>query len=149
MQGWVSRSATEEKWTNEELGIVCDLFTPAAENYYKDSQFSIQSIANRAVEMADRGESKKHWQWGGGRWYTTVNMTIDVKQAVPPEGVKWLFTRQKTIDVVDGRLSVRGEVWDEQESLVALVQSSWLMVENSRAVISKARKENVASNSKI
>ncbi|KAK3707902.1 hypothetical protein LTR37_011754 [Vermiconidia calcicola] len=132
MQGWVSRSATEEKWTNEELGI-----------------FSIQSIANRAVEVADRGESKKHWQWGGDRWYTTVNMTIDVKQAVPPEGVKWLFTRQKTIDVIDGRLSVRGEVWDEQESLVALVQSSWLMVENSRAVISKARKENVASNSKI
>ena len=139
----------QEKWTNEQLGVLCDLFTPAAENYYKDSRYTIQSIADRAVEVANRGESKEHWQWGGDRWYTTMEITIDVKRALPPEGAKWLFTRQKTIDVIDGRLSVRGEVWDEQKNLVALVQSSWLVVENSRAVISKARKENLASSSKI
>ena len=76
-------------------------------------------------------------------------MSIDIKRALPGQGTKWLFARMKTLDVRDGRLDVRGELWDEHGDLIALMQYLWFVVDTSRSVIAQASRENGSGRSKI
>jgi hypothetical protein len=55
----------------------------------------------------------------------------------------------KTNEVVDGRLDVQGQIWDDSGNLIALAQYVWFVVETSRAVITRATKEGAGKQSKI
>ncbi len=62
-------------------------------------------------------------------WFP-LSVSIEVNRALPAQGVKWLFTRMRTRELIDGRLEVSGEVWDEEGELVALSQQQvWIIVE--------------------
>jgi hypothetical protein len=143
-QMWLGLTNPDERWTMEMLPIGCDMYVPALENFY-DSDRSIQGFSKQAQEWAKQGknqpEQHSETEWKQPRWYTTVNVTVDVKRALPKEGAKWLFTRMKTNEVVDGRLDVQGQIWDEHGNLIALAQYVWFVVETSRAVVTRAKKE--------
>lgn len=151
-QMWLGLTNPDERWTMEMLPIGCDMYVPALENFY-DSDRSIQGFSKLAQEWAKQGlnHSPEHGEteWKQPRWYTTVNMTVEVKRALPKEGVKWLFTRMKTNEAVDGRLDVQGQIWDDRGNLIALAQYVWFVVETSRAVVTKAKKEGSAEKSKM
>ena len=142
-QMWIGLSNPEARWTNEMLPIGCDMYVPSLENFYDDSDRSIQFFAKQAVEWAERGPPKDHGQteWALPRWYTTVNMSVEVKRKLPEKGVKWLLTRMKTNEVVDGRMDVQGMIWDDSGNLIALAQYVWFVVETSRAVVTRAQNE--------
>lgn len=123
-------------------------YVPALENFY-DSRRSAQGLVREAMKWAAKGLLPQNTEWDLPRWYTTVNMTVDVKRPLPEEGVKWLFTRMKTNEVNDGRLDVHGQVWDEDGNLIALAQYLWFVVDTSRAVITRAKQESTNNGSKI
>lgn len=81
--------------------------------------------------------------------YTTVNMTMDIKRNLPKEGVKWLFVRMKTTDVVEGRCDVHGQVRDEYGNLIALVQYLWFIMDASESTITRSTKESASKTSKM
>lgn len=138
-QMWLGLTNPNQRWTMDLLPIGCDMYVPALENFY-DSDRNVQAFARQAQEWAKHGMTDQT-EWRQPRWYTTVNMTVDVKRALPREGVKWLFTRMKTNEVVDGRLDVQGQIWDDGGNLIALAQYVWFVVETSRAVVTRAAKE--------
>ena len=148
-QMWLGLSNPEQRWTMDMLGIGCDMYVPAVENFY-DSDRSVQGFSKKAQEWAKNGMPQdSSTEWNQPRWYTTVNMTVDVKRALPKEGVKWLFARMKTNEVVDGRLDVQGQIWDDGGNLIALAQYVWFVVETSRAVVTRATKEGAGKQSKM
>lgn len=59
-------------------------------------------------------------------------MGLEVKKALPMEGVKWLFTRFRVKGVRDGRFDLGCEVWDGDGELVAVSQQVWMVVEVDR-----------------
>ena len=156
-QMWLGFSNPEERWTNALLPVGCDMYVPALENFYEDSDRSVQAFARQSLEWAEQKKKEKEGgkqhqagsEWKQPRWYTTVNMSVEVKRALPEGGVKWLFTRMKTNEVVDGRLDVQGMIFDEQGRLVTLASYVWFVVETERSVARKAKREGEAGKSKI
>lgn len=170
VQLWMSLRPSEERWTTDMIPVACDAFNPALENYF-DGLFSVQGVTRMALEWEKNGPpdapvqtvcslldlsslSKSDADFcnsyqAGPRYYTTVNMSIDLKRALPEEGTKWLFARMRTLDVRDGRLDVRGELWDKHGNLIALMQYLWFVVDTSRSVIAQASRENGNGRSKI
>lgn len=149
-QMWIGLSNPEQHWTMDMLPIGCDMYVPSLENFY-ESDRNIQGFAKQSLNWAEHGMTEQHseTEWHQPRWYTTVNMTVDVKRTLPKEGVKWLFTRMKTNEAVDGRLDVQGQIWDDRGNLIALAQYVWFVVETSRAVVTRAAKESSEKKSKL
>lgn len=163
-QQWLGLSNPAERWKTDMLPIACDMYVPALENFYEGSDRSIQAFARQSVEFAaavkrrdEREEGadgtepvhRASEEWKPPRWYTTVNMSVDVKRALPEEGVDWLFTRMKTNEVVDGRLDVQAMIFDEQGRLVALASYVWVVVETEGLAAGRAKKEGGAGKSKM
>ena len=148
MQCWLGLSNPEERWTTDKLGIACDMYVPALENYF-GSRRSAQGMVDEAMKWREQGLPPQHTEWDLPRWYTTVNMTVDVKRTLPAEGVKWLFTRMRTSEVTDGRLDVHGQMWDEGGNLIALAQYLWFVVDTSRSVVTKMAQESQSKGSKM
>lgn len=68
-----------------------DQFVPPLENYYEDSPHNMQANIRESIQWAQDGWPVEAHGWHARRWYSTTNMTLDVKRALPVEGVKWLF----------------------------------------------------------
>lgn len=103
-----------ENWTNESIGSVVDTFPQIIESYIlEDDPYSIDNEKS----AASGGEKKKQ---GVGFWYPTVLLNLDVKKALPREGVKWLHVRLQAKAIKNGRFDLEIVVLDEGGDLVAL-----------------------------
>ncbi|KAJ4314032.1 hypothetical protein N0V94_006649 [Neodidymelliopsis sp. IMI 364377] len=92
-------------FTNTSLGFVVDMFPQIVENF-KDT--------NRAY------------------WYPTLLLNLDVKKALPEEGVKWLNVRAELKQVKNGRLDLEIWVHDAAGDLVALSHHVGFVLDASR-----------------
>lgn len=103
-----------ENWTNESLGSVVDTFPQVIETYILgDDPYSIDSEKN--------SESKEGNKAGKvGFWYPTVLLNLDVKKALPKEGVKYLHVRLQAKQIKSGRFDLEIVVTDDGGDLVAL-----------------------------
>jgi len=103
-----------ENWTNESLGSVVDTFPQIIETYVLgDDPYSIDNEKS----AASKGEKKSG---GVGFWYPTVLLNLDVKKALPEEGVKYLHVRLQAKQIKNGRFDLEIVVLDEGGDLVAL-----------------------------
>lgn len=55
-----------------------------------------------------------------GFWYPTLTMTLDVRRALPDEGLEWLRLRVAAKEVSNGRYDAEVVMFDEEGNLVAL-----------------------------
>ena len=103
-----------ENWTNESLGSVVDTFPQVIETYILgDDPYSIDSEKSPASNDSEK-KSKV------GFWYPTVLLNLDVKKALPEEGVKYLHVRLQAKQIKNGRFDLEIIVTDEGGDLVAL-----------------------------
>lgn len=103
-----------ENWTNESLGSVVDTFPQVIETYVLgDDPYSID---NEQSPASKGGKEAKQV----GFWYPTVLLNMDVKKALPKEGVKYLFVRLQAKQIKNGRFDLEIVVLDEGGDLVAL-----------------------------
>lgn len=70
-----------------------------------------------------------HGIWKARLWYPTMMMDIEVKKALPSEGVEWLFVRAIAKQIKDGRMDLEVIVMDEGMELVALSHHVCLVIE--------------------
>lgn len=134
---WITPTLPDEVWKTSMLGLVIDHCVPPVENFFPDSPHSAQATADRSAVWAREGPPEKHPEWSVPRFYPTLNMGLEVKKALPEEGVKWLFTRFRVKGVRDGRFDLGVEVWDEEGELVAVSQQVWMVVEVDREKLKK------------
>jgi len=96
---WI-RFSNDEKFTNASLGYVADTFPTVVEDY---------------MNKTNRHDTDKR-----SRWYPTLVLNLDVKKALPEEGVDWLFVRVQAKQIKNGRMDLEVVILDEGGEIVAL-----------------------------
>ncbi|EDU41805.1 thioesterase family protein [Pyrenophora tritici-repentis] len=112
--GQVARSTADEwicfsdgsNFTDSSIGFVSDMFPQMVENFRDKNQ--------------------------GPFWYPTLLLNLDVKKALPPQGVKWLQIRVEIKKVQNGRMDLEVWVYDAYGDLVALSHHVGFVMDASR-----------------
>ncbi|KAL2262653.1 hypothetical protein VTK26DRAFT_578 [Humicola hyalothermophila] len=107
---WV-RLASGERFTANSLGFVSDCWPYVVEEH--------RPSRKEAEEKARRGESVP-FPPDATFWYPTVVLNLEVKKALPAEGLEWLQIRIQSRQVKNGRMDIEILLLDEQGELVAI-----------------------------
>jgi len=125
------------RFTQESLGLICDMWPQIVESYtHKKDPYDLD-----APLEPERLDNSKIF------WYPTVLLNLDVKKALPPEGVEWLFARVQAKQIKNGRLDLEVIILDETGDVVALSHHVVMVLPASRNVA--ARRKVGDGNSKI
>lgn len=124
-----------ERFTQDSLGFMCDMFPQVVEKYSHNSDPYHVTTAT--------GERKPLAMF----WYPTVVLNLDVKKALPEEGVEWLFMRSRSKQIKNGRLDIEVIIMDEQGELIALSHHVTLVLSAERNMAD--RKRNGENGSKM
>lgn len=117
-------------FTTESLGFVADMFPQIVESYRDNDD---------PYAVAKDGGSKNKKSVAGRFWYPTVVLNLDIKKALPKEGVKWLFCRIRSKQIRKGRLDIEIVIMDESGDLVALSHHVALVLSAARNVAERRR----------
>lgn len=105
-----------EKFTNTTIGYLSDVWL------------------QQPLETLLTGEdSKKTF------WFPTVLLNLDIKKALPVEGVEWLFVRVRAKKVKNGRYDLEVVIMDEGEEIVAISNHVVMALDASRNLAKRTR----------
>ena len=126
-----------ENFTNEALGFVCDMFPQMAEFYRDDG------VDPYGIELEQRMSIEEQEQKikAPGAWYPTLVLNLDVKKALPQEGVKWLNVRLQAKQIKNGRFDLEIIIRDATGDVVALSHHVCLAVSASRNIAKRRTAE--------
>lgn len=116
---WV-RLESGERLTGEGVGFVSDMWPQMIEGLVRRQQ--------GGSEGEGEGEEKA-WPW---LWYPTLVLNLDIKKALPPEGVEWLHVRVVSKHIQNGRYDYEVIIFDEGGDLVALSHHVAMVLDGSR-----------------
>lgn len=127
-----------ENWTNEALGSVVDTFPQVVETFVlEEDPYSLEKERSGGKKLGEK-ESV-------GFWYPTVLLNLDVKKALPKEGVKWLFVRLQAKMIKNGRFDLEIVVLDAGGDLVALSHHVCFAVSAARNTAARRKVDNGGS----
>ncbi|KAL8674678.1 MAG: hypothetical protein Q9168_000910 [Polycauliona sp. 1 TL-2023] len=106
------------RFTQTSLGFVVDQFPQIVEAYPSEQL---------AGKGGDREEAIRT-----GKWYPTVLLNLDVKKALPEQGVEWLFVRVRAKRIENGRMDLEVVVLDQAGELIAVSNHVVLIVSAER-----------------
>ncbi|PYI11157.1 hypothetical protein BO78DRAFT_163449 [Aspergillus sclerotiicarbonarius CBS 121057] len=124
------------RWTNEMIQFVVDMTLPIQENFLpheKGKPLPMGSIAATLEFAARQQKARKEGQstWralsdDGSKefWAETLNVSLtlstEIKQKLPPQGVRWLYLRTECKRILNGRMDMEVLVFDERMDLIAI-----------------------------
>ena len=136
---WICFSKAGERFTQESIGFVADLFPQIVESVYSAAEVQAGLDAELpAVNNAGDGFLASQKPLAHQRsqvasfWYPTVLLNLDVKKALPPEGVEFLFVRARAKQIRNGRVDLEVTILDNKGNLVALSTHVALVVSSAR-----------------
>lgn len=103
-----------ERFTDASLGLVADMFPQIAESFRSRSDPYAVGRADSAAAVAAREKGAAKF------WYPTLLLNLDIKKALPEEGVDWLFVRTRAKQIKNGRYDLEVVVMDEVGDILAL-----------------------------
>lgn len=126
-----------ERFTDASLGMVADMFPQIAESFRARSDPYAVGGADSAQAAAAAKESTASF------WYPTLLLNLDVKKALPEEGVDWLFVRTRAKQIRNGRYDLEVVVLDEVGDIVALSHHVCMILPAARNLAARntAKKE--------
>lgn len=131
-----------EKFTNVTLGAVSDMFPQITEVFKTNTDpYSIKA----EVENIDT-EAEARRMGAAKFWYPTLLLNLDIKKALPEEGVDWLFVRTRSKHIKNGRYDLEVIIADETGDVVALSHHICLMLPASRNL---AKRSTAKDQSKL
>lgn len=107
-----------EKFKQDSLGFVVDQFPQVVEIYPGTPPPSSAMSAKDVDVDGDWRQTKEVKK--KPNWYPTLLLNLDVKKALPEEGVDWLFVRVRAKKIENGRMDLEVVVLDEGGELVAV-----------------------------
>ena len=139
---WYCFRDPKSKFTNESLGFVCDSFPQIMEAYLLGNvdPYSIEFERKYSQE-----EQKRILGNHAKMWYPTLLLNLDIKKALPEEGVRWLFVRLECKAIKSGRYDLEVLVMDAEGELVAVSNHVCLAVSAERNVAARRKVENGSS----
>ena len=140
------RFANGEKFTNESLGYVADMFPQLVESYVQADSYHVKG---GVLPKQDTEERKSNNQGAAKYWYPTMLLNLDVKKALPAEGVEWLFLRVRTKSIKNGRLDLEIIILDEMGEIVALSHHVCLILSSERNLAARQKPEANADTSRL
>jgi hypothetical protein len=105
---WI-RFESGEKFTNESLGFVADMWPQVIEGY-RDGELQM----DRKDTPEDLSKPTIPY------WYPTLLLNLDIKKALPVEGVNWLMVRVRAKQIQNGRMDLEVVILDDAGDIVAL-----------------------------
>jgi len=78
----------------------------------------------------------------GPFWYPTLLLNLDIKKALPSEGVRWLHIRAEVKRIQKGRMDIEVFVHDANGDLVALSHHVGFVMDASRNLASRRQPES-------
>ena len=105
-----------EKWTNESLGFIVDMFPQILESFYLGG---FDQYNPKLDEYFPKEELQRLSKRKAPFWYPTLLLNLEVKKDLG-EGVKFLFSRLQTKSIKNGRYDLEVMIYDETGDLVAL-----------------------------
>lgn len=132
-----------EKFTQESLGFVVDHFPQIVEVYPGTSP---TPTGFHQIGKAEKGEDEGK---GKPNWYPTILLNLDVKKALPDEGVEWLFVRVRAKRIENGRMDLEVVVLDEGGALVCVSNHVCLILGAERNVTRRGSGMGEAMGSKL
>ncbi|KAL8856985.1 MAG: hypothetical protein Q9178_006390 [Gyalolechia marmorata] len=118
------------KFTQHALGFVVDSFPQIVEIYPGTASASTQRMEGEKALIGTRsGDDDGAMTL---RWYPTVLLNLEVKKALPEEGVEWLFVRARAKKIQNGRMDLEVVVLDEGGDVVALSNHVCLILSAER-----------------
>lgn len=126
---WI-RLATGENITAAALGYVADCWP-----YVVEAQ---RPSPREAAAMKQRGEAIP-FAPDARFWYPTVVLNLEVKKALPKEGVEWLHLRVQAKQIKNGRLDLEVLLLDESGDLVAISNHVNLVLGSERNTAERTR----------
>jgi hypothetical protein len=112
-----------EKFTSASLGYLADTWPMPVEQFREE-----QNPYDVAAGTDAKGAAKKPAVY----WYPTVLLNLDIKKALPEEGVEWLFGRVRAKQIKNGRMDLEVIIMDEVGDIVALSHHVTLVLDSSR-----------------
>ena len=122
---WLCFSQDCERFTQESLGYVADTFPQIVETGYSAAEVEAGLRGEQApsqkggIKDIDMKKNLAEKNQAATFWYPTVLLNLDVKKALPEEGVKFLFVRVMSKQIRNGRLDLEVVILDESGELVA------------------------------
>ena len=115
--------ASGERFTNESLGYVSDMWPQVVEAYRAERDPYLvdkaQGGGDADVGVKSEGESAKG-SAPARFWYPTLLLNLEVKKLLPAEGVEWLFARVRAKLIRNGRMDLECVILDAEGDVVAL-----------------------------
>ncbi|KAG8623058.1 hypothetical protein KVT40_008034 [Elsinoe batatas] len=131
-----------EKFTNTSLGMVADMFPQLPEAFRSETDpYSVE-----AEEKGIDTEAEARAKGSAKFWYPTLLLNLDVKKALPEEGVDLLFVRTRAKQIKNGRYDLEIVVMDDTGDVVALSHHVCMILPAARNL---AKRTNGQSQSKL
>jgi hypothetical protein len=111
-----------EKFTNESLGYLADTFPMPVEQFREDK--NPYDVTPSGAQSAKAKPARY--------WYPTLVLNLDIKKALPEEGVEWLFGRVRAKQIKNGRMDLEIIIMDEGGDIVALSNHVCLVLGSER-----------------
>ncbi|KAH8653345.1 thioesterase-like superfamily-domain-containing protein [Xylariales sp. PMI_506] len=125
-----------ERFTNLSLGYLCDMFPQLIETYTNDDE-----------AMENSGTSKKTIT---AHWYPTLALNLDIKRALPEEGVEWIFARIQSKAILNGRMDLEIIMFNEAMELIAISHHVAMIVSTARNLAKRGEgKKQLEDGSKL
>jgi len=99
---------------------------------------SIGFVADMFPQIIERHRDQKQ----GPFWYPTLLLNLDIKKALPKEGVKWLQIRVEMKKIKNGRMDLEVFVHDAQGDLVALSHHVGFVLDASRNTAARTKSDS-------
>ncbi len=125
---WLRLSSPTERWTNASLGYVCDAWPLPVDAYVHDTN----PYNSGSQSMGDKKPAKM--------WYPTLLLNLDIKKALPEEGVEWLFVRVDTKVIKNGRMDLDVLICDENGEILAVSNHVAFAVTSERNIAPRNNK---------
>ncbi|KAL8747428.1 MAG: hypothetical protein Q9190_000689 [Brigantiaea leucoxantha] len=132
---WICFSHPGSRFTQTSLGYVVDQFPQVVEGYPDDEIVAAQGGGGGGGGGSTEVEGKPRLNW-----YPTVVLNLEVKKALPDEGVEWLFVRVRAKRIMSGRMDLEVLVLDELGDLVAISNHVCLVLSSERNLTRSAKK---------
>jgi len=127
---WTCLKEGEDRWGQESLGFVVDFFPQIIDRYLLDGLDIYGVPFEREHSEEERRRLMKSAR--ARMWYPTLLLNLDVKKALPKEGVKFLFLRLQAKLIKNGRYDLELVVKDAEGDVVALSHHVVLAVSAER-----------------
>ncbi|KAI1430388.1 thioesterase-like superfamily-domain-containing protein [Xylaria sp. FL1777] len=127
------RLESGERFPMEGVGFVSDMWPQIIEGLV----LRRQEAERKKQPGAKEGDGGMVWLW-----YPTLTLNLDIKKALPPEGVEWLHVRVHTKHVKNGRYDYEVVVYDDAGDMVALSHHVAMVVDGSRNMAKRGAGES-------